>query len=322
MKNSALHVRSIDEGAMDEQSGMNFSEYIAILSGDTSLLEKSKIEKKIAVMESLKGAHYREISRSKFRLDNLFDEKERCSRILEKLITDETLYKSGLRFEKDGTKSNPIEISGLNTNDPEAIGKWLINLHRQFKPENVKEGEKKIGTIYGFDVLIRSSRQFSVAKNDYFSENDFYAVNPKTGIKYSYTGGQPNIDNPKLAARHFLNAIDRVIAVRAQQEESLKKIEQEIPILKQIISKPFVKEEELKGMKLELSGLERTISIKIQENQMKQITTPVENADLTETQENGMRTAKTIFMNGSNNLDEESEPEEIQSYHRVRRRGR
>ena len=44
MKNCELNVRAIDEGAMDEKSGMNFSEYIAILSGDTSLLEKSKPE--------------------------------------------------------------------------------------------------------------------------------------------------------------------------------------------------------------------------------------------------------------------------------------
>ncbi|ULT38464.1 hypothetical protein KRR40_25475 [Niabella defluvii] len=59
MKNCELNVRTIDEGAIDEKSGMNFSEYIAILSGDTSLLEKSKLEKKIAVMESLKVSHFR-----------------------------------------------------------------------------------------------------------------------------------------------------------------------------------------------------------------------------------------------------------------------
>ncbi|MGF2412618.1 MAG: helicase-related protein, partial [Ferruginibacter sp.] len=54
MKNCELNVRTIDEGSIDEKSGMNFSEYIAILSGDTTLLEKSKMEKKIAVLESLR----------------------------------------------------------------------------------------------------------------------------------------------------------------------------------------------------------------------------------------------------------------------------
>lgn len=33
---------------MDEKSGMNFSEYVAILSGNTDLLDKAKIEKQIA----------------------------------------------------------------------------------------------------------------------------------------------------------------------------------------------------------------------------------------------------------------------------------
>lgn len=63
MKNCELNVRTIDEGSMDESSGMNFSEYVAILSGDTSLLEKSKVEKKIAVLESLRSAHHKVIIR-------------------------------------------------------------------------------------------------------------------------------------------------------------------------------------------------------------------------------------------------------------------
>ena len=62
MKNCELHVRTIDEGALDEKSGMNFSEYIAVLSGDTSLLEKTKLEKKVAVLESLRALHQKEVA--------------------------------------------------------------------------------------------------------------------------------------------------------------------------------------------------------------------------------------------------------------------
>ena len=39
LKSGALGARTIDEGAMDEKSGMNFSEYMALLSGNTDLLE-------------------------------------------------------------------------------------------------------------------------------------------------------------------------------------------------------------------------------------------------------------------------------------------
>jgi hypothetical protein len=41
---------------MDEKSGMNFSEYVAILSGNTDLLDKAKLEKQIAGLESEKQA--------------------------------------------------------------------------------------------------------------------------------------------------------------------------------------------------------------------------------------------------------------------------
>ncbi|MGH2644877.1 MAG: helicase-related protein, partial [Chitinophagaceae bacterium] len=92
MKNGELNLRTLDEGAMDEKSGMNFSEYIAILSGDTSLLEKAKLEKKLAVMESLKKAHFKELSRSKGKLQNLIRDKIQTSDLLEKLSKDETHY--------------------------------------------------------------------------------------------------------------------------------------------------------------------------------------------------------------------------------------
>ena len=46
-----MGARTIDEGAMDEKNGLNFSEYMAILSGNTDLLDKAKLEKKIAALE-------------------------------------------------------------------------------------------------------------------------------------------------------------------------------------------------------------------------------------------------------------------------------
>lgn len=42
-----MGARTIDEGAMDEKSGMNFSEYMALLSGNTDLLDKAKLEKRM-----------------------------------------------------------------------------------------------------------------------------------------------------------------------------------------------------------------------------------------------------------------------------------
>ena len=283
MKNCELNVRTIDEGAIDEKSGMNFSEYIAILSGDTSLLEKSKMEKKIAVLESLKGAHFRESSRSKWQLERLDADKKYTLQLLEKVSGDETLYKSHLQFEKDGTKCNPVQIDGYTGTNAEDIGKYLINFHKQFKIETGSSEQKKIGNLYGFDLNIRANREFSLTKGEYIYHTEFYAESPVSGLKYFYNQGQPNIDNPKLAARHFLNSIDRVVHLKDQHLKTLEELERNIPLMEQVINKPFEKEEELKQLKLELSRLEREIAIKIQENQMKQANKT--NEDITEPEE-------------------------------------
>ncbi len=280
MKNCELNVRTIDEGAMDEKSGMNFSEYIAILSGDTTLLEKSKLEKKVAVIESLKTAHYREVSRSKFQLENLQHEKVSAMHTLEKLTGDELVYKSNLRFEKDGTKENPIQLNDLSSADPDALGKHLIRLYQNWKPEE----DPKIGSLYGFDLYIRQQREAFEQKGlfAYRCYNALYAERPESGIKYTYNQGHPNTDNPKLAARYFLNAIDRVETLKEKYQKTLDELEKNIPMVAAFVNKPFEKERELMEMKSNLSKLEREITIKIQENQMKQNTAM--NGGLTEIQ--------------------------------------
>jgi len=272
MKNCELNVRAIDEGAMDEKSGMNFSEYIAILSGDTSLLEKSKTEKKVAVLESLRTAHHREVARSKFQLDHLKDEKEKTITTLNKLTTDESWYVSRLQFDKDGTKRNPIQLDGLAATDAEAIGKHLIHLAAHWKPASNESEEKRIGNLYGFDVYIRQQRE-TYEQDGLFTcrySNTFYAVNPNNDIKYTYNQGHLNRDNPKLAARYFLNAVDRVESLKEKYQKNLAELERSIPQMEQITNKPFDKEAELFQLKNDLSRLEREITIKIQANQMKQ----------------------------------------------------
>lgn len=268
MKNCELNIRTIDEGAIDEKSGMNFSEYIAILSGDTSLLEKSKLEKKVAVIESLKTAHYREVSRAKYQLESLYRDKEHTIDTLQKVTSDETVYKNSLCYDKDGVKANPVILTGISTTDAEVIGKYLISLYQQWKPEQ----ESKIGDLYGFDLHIRQEREAVEEKGvfGYRYYNTLYAERPESGIKYTYNNGHPNTDNPKLAARYFLNSIDRVETLKEKYEKNLGEIEKNIPMVAALTNKPFEKEAELVHMRSELSKLEREISLKIQENQMKQ----------------------------------------------------
>jgi N12 class adenine-specific DNA methylase len=269
MKNCELNVRTIDEGSIDEKSGMNFSEYIAILSGDTTLLEKTKLEKKIAVTESLKTAHFKEIVRVRYQLENLDKEKLDNTRTLKALEADQQLYHSKLKLEKDGSKSNPIQLKDVQSADSKAIGSYLIRLYRAWKPKTNADNPKELGELYGFKLYIRHEKELSnldgkALNNEY---NSLYAERPDGTIRYTFSSGAPNTDNPKLAARYFINAIDKVDGLVEKYGKELKEMAEQVPQLKAMLDKPFEKESELQQMKSELSRLEREIAQKIQEKQ-------------------------------------------------------
>lgn len=271
MKKCELNVRTIDEGAIDEKSGMNFSEYIAILSGDTSLLEKSKTEKKIAVLESLRAAHFKEMVRLKVQLENLVKDKESTIRTISKLSIDEGKFSSQLLLLKDGSKANPIQLYDIKSADAESIGNQLIELYKSWKQGIDDDDSKEIGTLYGFGLFIKRQREAYDEKGmfEYHYRNIFYTENKETGIKYLWNQGHINIDNPKIAARYFLNAIDRVGALNEKYKRNLEEVEENISALQQIITKPFGKAEELQLLKKDIARIEREISLKMQENQMK-----------------------------------------------------
>lgn len=272
MKNNELQLRIIDEGAMDEQSGMNFSEYIAILSGDTSLLEKSKLEKKIAVMESLKAAHYKEIARTRYSLEDFERQKENTEKMVSRLSSDEQVYKKHLKYDKDGAKANLIRLDDFHSGNPEEIGNHLVKLHKSWRPEEGQTGTGKIGHLYGFELMVQRQTEWLEEKGRSLHReyNTFYAIRPETGIRYTYSSGVPNPDNAKLAARYFLNAIDKVEDLLSRYQKELAELNDNIETTAALVSKPFEKEEELKQMKAEHAKLEKEISQKIRENQQVQ----------------------------------------------------
>ena len=269
MKNNTLHVRTIDEGAMDEQSGMNFSEYIAILSGDTSLLEKTKLDKKVAVLEGLRKAHLKESMSAKYSLEADVASREKAVHTREQLIQDKAAYESVLRHEADGSKSNPIQLKGLQSANPETIGAHLIKLYKDWKP-SVEEGSEKIGSLYGFDLNIRQHLEVLFNEGQRYTRvyNTFYVQRPGSDIKYTYNSGHINVDNPKLATRHFINAIDRVGNLQEQQSKRITELDNEITLLERIAGKPFPKEQELSEAKQASERLGREITQKIQAREM------------------------------------------------------
>jgi hypothetical protein len=198
---------------------------------------------------------------------------------LEKLSIDEKQYKSQLQYDKEGIKINSVRLEGLSSTDAEATGNHLIRLYTAWKPDIGEDDNKRIGELYGFDLYIRRQKETYEDKGlfEYKYSNVFYAASKQTSIKYSWNQGHINIDSPKLAARYFLNAIDRVESLKEKYQKTLRELEQNIPMLEKIVTKLFDKEDELRQLKKDVSKLEREITLKIQEKQMKQVDAASEN---------------------------------------------
>lgn len=257
LKTNKLGARTIDEGSLDEKSGMNFSEYVAILSGNTDLLEKARLEKKVAGLESEKQA----FSRSKWASEKKLDETHRTidtnSEMVSRIRSDWELFNSRVQLDKEGNKLNPIQLKGIEGNEQKAIASKLNEIGEKAR---TKGEDFDIGSLYGFNIVVKTE---SAAGSDLFdlSQNKFF-IKGESGIKYSYNNGKIASD-PILASMNFLNALEKMPGMMEKYEREKEKISADIPVLESVINSTWKKEDELKELKTELSTLDRKIQLSL-----------------------------------------------------------
>ena len=255
LKSGALGARTIDEGAMDEKSGMNFSEYMAILSGNTDLLDKAKLEKKIASLEGERKSFNRGKRDSETKLQSKTAELGNNKASLKGMTEDYGKFMGKAKKDKDGNILNLITLDGVESTNLEVIGKHLQMLAEK---ETTGGQYKRIGEIYGFPVKIVSKTSFENGLP--FVDNRFFV---EGNYKYQYNYGHIAKSDPIAAANNFLNALQKIPSYIEQYDSRCKALEKEIPQLEEIAGKTWKKEEELKGLKAELAALDRKIQLEL-----------------------------------------------------------
>ena len=255
LKSGALGARTIDEGAMDEKSGMNFSEYMAILSGNTDLLDKAKLEKKVASLEGERKSFNKGKRDSETKLQSKTAELGNNKASLKGMTEDYGKFMGKARKDKDGNILNLITLDGVESTNLEVIGKHLQMLAEK---ETTGGQYKRIGEIYGFPVKIVSETSFENGLP--FVDNRFFV---EGNYKYQYNYGHIAKSDPIAAANNFLNALQKIPSYIEQYDSRCKALEKEIPQLEEIAGKTWKKEEELKGLKAELAALDRKIQLEL-----------------------------------------------------------
>lgn len=277
LKSGALGARTIDEGAMDEKSGMNFSEYMAILSGNTDLLDKAKLEKKIASLEGERKSFNKGKRDSETKLQSKTAELGNNKASLKGMTEDYDKFMRQAKKDKDGNILNVLILDGVESTNLEVIGK---HLQRLAEKETTGGQYKRIGEIYGFPVKIVSETSFekNSASRAQSSSLEIAEAQPvlcnglpfvdnrflvEGNYKYQYNYGHIAKSDPIAAANNFLNALQKIPSYIEQYDSRCKALEKEIPQLEEIAGKTWKKEEELKGLKAELAALDRKIQLEL-----------------------------------------------------------
>lgn len=256
LKTGKLGSRTIDEGGMDEQSGTNLAECVAILSGKTDLLDKVKLEKRITALEGERRAFHKSVAYSKAVLEDKVRTVDANNEMVERIRGDWALFNARVQLDEQGAKSNPIQLNGVEGSDPKAIGAKLAEVADKARTR----GEYfDIGSLYGFKIVVKTESSegglFELSQNRFFAQGE-------SGINYSYNNGKIATD-PLLASTNFLNALEKMPSLAEKYEADTAKIAADIPVLRSVVGGVWNKEEDLKALKAELLELDRKIRLSL-----------------------------------------------------------
>ena len=255
LKSGAMGARTIDEGAMDEKSGMNFSEYMALLSGNTDLLDKAKLEKRIASLEGERKSFNKGKRDSEFKLEAKTGELRNNTAVIEAMTEDWNRFLSVVKTDKEGNRQNAVKVDGVDSTDEKVIGKRLQEIAKNATTGGLY---KPVGELYGFPIKVVSERILKEGLE--FTDNRFVV---EGNYKYTYNNGHLAMADPVAAARNFLNALERIPSIIDQYKGKNEVLEKEVPQLQEIASKVWKKEDELKQLKSELAALDRKIQLEL-----------------------------------------------------------
>ncbi len=257
LKNNNLGKRTIDEGSMDEKSGMNFSEYVAILSGNTDLLDKAKLEKQIAGLESEKQAFNRSKFSAKYKLQDFTELLDSTQSRLNRMSLDWENLQQRIQKRSDSTIANPVQLDGLPPNeDMKQIGAKLNQLADKARTGGQYE---EIGSLYGFTLLVKT--EMSEKEGVDIRVNRFL-VQGEGNIKYTFNNGLMAKD-PETASMNFLRALEKLPCYVKQEQEKIAELQKDLPVLQEVANGTWSKENRLSELKTELAGVERKIQLSI-----------------------------------------------------------
>ena len=267
INNGTIGVRRIDEDGMDEDNGMNFAEFVALLSGNSDLLEKAKLDSRIMQLEKERAIFKKEHVRAERAIASNDEAIIRNKEIIDRLERDLD-YVSGYQGEAY------ITMPDCDAVTTEEIGRELQRIAR----ENRSQAFVSIGSYMGLSLLVKAD----CGSFGEFDHNSFY-VEGLSGLKYRHgqTGALPlafvdKVQYPKMT-------LQRLPSIIEGKRKEIQRLEGEQPVLREIIGRSWSKADELARLKAECDALQNKIDEDLKKAEQAHsghgdITGPVEDA--------------------------------------------
>ena len=252
IKSGSASGRRLDEGAFDESTGMNFSEYVAILSGNQDLLQKARLEKQITMLEGELRLFQKEAWKADSMLKDVTTSLKKTEKTYTSLKCDFARLTAVTQFNKEGMLPNAVKITqnAVPITTVKALGEYLVQADMK---TNTKGELKQLGTLHGFGIYVRTEAGYSI---DGKPEKANSFVVKGENLTYSYNNGYLAGRSPDVAARQFVRALEKLPSLMGSQQEKIDNLTRQQTLLVDIAAKPWPKVEKLQELKTELRKVE------------------------------------------------------------------
>jgi len=244
LKSCQVGSRTLDEGAMDEANGVSFAEYVAVLSGNTDLLEKAKLDKQISSLERERVLYNRDTLQMEREVEHKKDFILRTRNTCQDLLKDAEACK---KYEETF-----LDRSG-NVLQGKEVGKYIAQIRKGIKSFDTIE----VGSYRNMSVIISKGLDDSSTVSLRGIESGRYHTRQGTAFPKAYD-----------EAEAWLKALIEDLPLRSiRLQEEIDKAEQSIPNLqKTIAERAWPKEEQLRDCKAQAKELDQRIAEELAKN--------------------------------------------------------
>ena len=249
INNGTIAVRRIDEDAMDEDNGMNFAEFVALLSGNTDLLEKTKLDNKIMQLEKEQAIFKKDRIRAERKIAANREDMTKAESAAARMTQD-------WEYITSYTGDRTTRLLNLAQATAEETGRELHRISKTYRNGAIGT----IGTYVGLNLSVYSEYDMGGT----FYRNTFL-VEGVSGLKYrcGISGALPL--GFVESSRYPQAALAKLPGMIEEQRQKIAKLESEIPALQGIIARKWSKADELARLKQECNALQHRIDESMKE---------------------------------------------------------